>query len=132
MESEFECESLESDEEATSQTIQKDITSDSTSDITKGSLLLNEHYYSVYFDEDWFIGRIIKSDNNTQYTIKFLEKIFDKFVWPKREDIQQIKKEFIFYGPIQLEGNEPFTVKRNDAIKIISKYKLIKKDFRSR
>lgn len=129
MESEFECESVESsvesDEDVASQTTQKDI--------TKESLLLSEHYYSVYFDEDWFIGRIIKSDdNNTHYVIKFLEKNFDKFVWPKREDIQQIKKEFIFYGPIQLEGNEPFTVKRNDSIKIKAKYKSIKRDFRSR
>lgn len=121
LESEIEYESAESDEEKT----------ETQTNITKESVMLNEHYYSVYFDEDWFIGRIIEKIDENKFVVKFLEKNFDKFVWPKREDIQEINRHFIFYGPIQLEGNDPFSVKRPDLLRIKNKYKSLKKDFRS-
>ncbi|RLU26209.1 hypothetical protein DMN91_000002 [Ooceraea biroi] len=89
--------------------------------------IVEEKYYAVYYDDQWYIGRIIKIEETT-CQIKFLYRNLDSFNWPKQEDVQQIKKCYIFYGPISLLGLNPFNLKRYDLCAIEKKYKMFKKD----
>lgn len=86
-----------------------------------------EKYYAVFYEEDWFLGRIIENQNGVK--IKFLKKDLDQYIWPKNEDMQVVQEKFIFYGPINLLGNSPFFLKRPDKIAILKKYKNLKKTF---
>uniref|UniRef100_A0A1Y1K7X6 Tudor domain-containing protein n=1 Tax=Photinus pyralis TaxID=7054 RepID=A0A1Y1K7X6_PHOPY len=98
---------------------------DSQSDICTINLEM-EKYYSVYYDETWYIGRIIQK-KETSCTIKFLKEELDKFMWPSADDIKIVNSEYIFYGPIALEGIGPFSIKRHDLILIKKEYKELKK-----
>ena len=89
-------------------------------------------YYSVYFDDSWYIGRIISMQElktKTVYKMKFLQTNKDDFEWPKKEDICKIEKLYIFYGPITLQGNNPFKINRVTLNEINSKYKEIDRYF---
>lgn len=83
-----------------------------------------EKYYAVFYDEDWFIGRVLNVEEKVK--VKFLVKDLDQYVWPKREDVQYVDARFIFHGPVSLEGNCPFAIKRSEKSIIIQKYKKIK------
>lgn len=85
-----------------------------------------EKYYAVYYDDRWYVGRVINIQEAT-CQIKFLYRNLDSFNWPKQEDVQQVKKGYIFYGPISLLGLSPFNLKRHDLCEIEKKYKLLKK-----
>ncbi|CAG9768534.1 unnamed protein product [Ceutorhynchus assimilis] len=83
-----------------------------------------ENYYAVFYDQSWFIGRIIEDKGNAYYKIKFLKAELDTFIWPRKEDIDTVYKDFIFYGPINLIGGGPFELKRADQVNIKSRYKV--------
>lgn len=68
-----------------------------------------ESYYAVFYDESWYIGRILQQIGN-EWKIKFLKKNLLDYVWPRSDDIQIVKKCFIFYGPIKMLGNLPFQI----------------------
>lgn len=87
-----------------------------------------EKYYAVYYDIGWFLGRVLSREG--QIKIKFLKQDLDLFVWPKQDDIQFVNEQFVFYGPVELCGNNPFTLKRNDKVKIETKYKNLKACFK--
>lgn len=93
-----------------------------------------EHYYAVFFTENWYIGRIRKILPNSQYDIKFLHERLNFFnglkelVWPNREDVAVISKEYIFYGPINLIGSLPFQICDLDREQIISLHKTMKSE----
>ncbi len=50
------------------------------------------------------------------------------FSWPSRDDIQDVHKNYISYGPVTLVGNGPFDIKRSDFVKIKSLYSAKKKE----
>ncbi|KAK5647932.1 hypothetical protein RI129_002824 [Pyrocoelia pectoralis] len=96
---------------------------------TKGLLKIElEKYYAVFYDEGWFLGKVIsKAGGNEEKTeINFLKKNQENYIWPKKKDIQLVNKQFVFYGPIDLSGNDPFTLKRTDKLKIDINYKRLK------
>lgn len=89
-----------------------------------------EYYYAVYYDNNWYIGRVLDSvEENRIFKIKFLKMELDTFLWPKEEDIQNVEQQFIFYGPLKLLNNGPFCIKRADKCAIEKKYKVLKKQF---
>lgn len=92
----------------------------------KGPIIKPEEYYAVYYDLQWYIGRVIKSDA-TRSLIKFLTFDLDHYSWPKTPDISEVENKYIFYGPFQLTGSCPFYLKRADEFKINKKYKDLKK-----
>lgn len=108
-----------------------------TSQIDVDSLVLElklESYYAVYFDEDFYIGRIIGVEKHEQelfYEIKYLQKNLDKFTWPKKNDIRKVKRRYIFYGPIPLKGNNPFEIPIFINNEIKQKYKTLKRSLLS-
>lgn len=102
--------------------------SSSDSETAKNQIaIVEEKYYAVYYGHQWYIGRIIKIKEAT-CQIKFLYRNLESFNWPKKEDVQQVKKCYIFYGPISLLGPSPFNLKRHNLCAIEKKYKMFKKD----
>ncbi|KAF5290536.1 hypothetical protein FQR65_LT11550 [Abscondita terminalis] len=85
-----------------------------------------EKYFAVYYDVCWYLGRIISIAEDT-CVVKFLKENLETFDWPPHEDKQVIKKEYVFYGSIQLKGSGPFTETRGDYIEIKKAYSLMKK-----
>lgn len=87
-----------------------------------------EKYYGVFYDINWYIGRIIEenADDHT-FKVKFLMKSLDDLVWPKHQDVQWVKKDFFIYGPIKLLGNDPFQLRRTDLVEIEKRFKEMKK-----
>lgn len=87
--------------------------------------ITTEKYYAIIYDNGWYIGRILEL-REQNCTIKFLKAELDKFVWPKKDDIQLVPQKYIFYGPIPLIGCNPFEIKRSDKCSIIKLYKKLK------
>lgn len=104
-------------------------TFNSTDDEESEMNLLIEHYYAIYYDDSWYIGRLVKIEDNI-LTIKFLKSELDRYVWPKKDDIQTLCREFVFFGPIKLIGNNPFFLKRCDFVKISKMYKTLKNTYK--
>lgn len=95
-----------------------------------GIVSLNkENYYAIMYDTNWYLGRLIYFTNQekTFCEIKFLKTDLDTFYWPKHPEQQEVNVKYIFYGPINLQGFGPFTIKRNDCQQIIKIYKSLKK-----
>lgn len=88
-----------------------------------------ESYFAVYYDKNWYVGRVTGKERE-KFVIKFLKQNLQKYMWPKIEDIQSVDKKFIFYGPIKLLGNGPFTISRIDLININKIYKDMKRSFK--
>ncbi|CAH0558700.1 unnamed protein product [Brassicogethes aeneus] len=86
-----------------------------------------EKYYAVFYEQKWYIGRVIKERSTDTYTMKFLKYELNYFVWPKSEDVAIVSQQYIFYGPIDLIGSGPFQLKRNDFLKISKMYKTMKR-----
>ncbi|KAF5308019.1 hypothetical protein FQR65_LT18284 [Abscondita terminalis] len=55
---------------------------------TQSFVIEREKYYSVFYDEQWYIGRIIKIFSNT-VEMKFLKEELHTFFWGKITDIQR-------------------------------------------
>jgi len=60
-----------------------------------------EAYYAVFYDNRWYLGRIIKTDT-FKSTLKFLHFNLDQYFWPKTDDIAEVENKYIFYGPVAL------------------------------
>lgn len=91
------------------------------------SLHLNK-YYSVFYDDKWYLGQITSfaDEQNTMAYMKFLKEFQPGvFKWPKRADESIVAREYIFYGPVELAGEGPFTTDQMQLISI--KYRTMKK-----
>ena len=82
-----------------------------------------------FYEEYWFLGKIIRKTGTSKSKIKFLKKETLSFIWPKKENIADVENKFIFYGPVEVLGEESVTLRRSDLCKIGQKYKSIKKDY---
>ncbi|CAH2100759.1 unnamed protein product [Euphydryas editha] len=60
-----------------------------------------EMYYAVYYDLDWYVGRVIDFPDEGLCKVKFLKKVLNNFKWPVHDDIQTVANKFVFYGPGQ-------------------------------
>lgn len=85
-----------------------------------------EEFYGFFYDDTWYIGRIVEILPNNKFKIKFLKKELDELIWPVKDDFQVVKNEFIFHGPINILGNYPFRLKRHEKLELESKYKAFK------
>lgn len=74
-----------------------------------------ERYYAVYFEDQFYIGRILVTGEVIS-TIKF---------HPRKDDICDVNNEFVFFGHLVL-GNYPFKLTKEVNKKIITKYKSLK------
>lgn len=83
--------------------------------------------YAVFYDNNYYIGRIVELCNNNQVKIKFLKSELDSFIWP-REDVTYVETKYIFYGPIELVGTGPFVLRHSDRDNIHKRYKLRKRE----
>ena len=95
-----------------------------------------ELYYAVYYDVQWYIGRVIDFPDEGLCKVKFPKKELQKepkkkerkgYDWPRHEDIQVVHEKFVFYGPVNLKGNGPFHITQGEILKIRLIYKKIKK-----
>lgn len=124
-------EDTETSDEYMSESSENDEFDDNTSvdeNLPADEIFINieiEKYYAVYYDTAWYIGRIISLSGNT-CKIKFLEKFLEKYSWPKKEDIQDIERKFIFHGPVELKGVYPFEISRHEMANINKRYKKLK------
>lgn len=87
--------------------------------------IVKNSYYSVFYDEDWYIGRAIEEIEN-KWNIKFLNKNLSEYEWPRKDDIQIVEKCFIYFGPVKLIGSHPFTISKyceENIKKIYKKWK---------
>lgn len=93
-------------------------------------LMHKEHIYAIFYDEDWYLGRIIDiypEEVKVKFLRKTIQKSTEDFTWSHKHETYNVKKEYVFYGPINLIGNDPFSLKRSDKIKINERYKSLKK-----
>ncbi|KAF5278698.1 hypothetical protein FQR65_LT15586 [Abscondita terminalis] len=109
--------------------IESDESKSNEKDIDKTCIVVKEKYYAVYYDTTWYIGRVVDIVDNSTSKIKFLIAELNNFIWPKKEDLQLVENQYIFYGPLNLIGNGPFELKRYDRLIIEKKYKHLKKTF---
>ena len=77
--------------------------------------VMKENYYAVDYVDRFYIGRALQqSKTNNFWHFKFLHQIFRDgkpyFIWPKKDDCDDIHESVIFYGPITLDGCVEFTV----------------------
>ena len=90
-------------------------------------------FYAVFYDDSAYFGRA-EEISQDHVKVKFLHKsaavhrnaTVQLFDWPKKADIQDIPKKYIFAGPIELVGNLPFQIPNLDII--LNVYKLLKKN----
>lgn len=80
-----------------------------------------EMQYAAYYDEKWFIGRIINKVDS--FKMKFLRDYLEEYVWPKEEDSDTVNKIHIIYGPVNMIGCEPLNISKSDRCEIEKKYK---------
>lgn len=114
-----------SDEQETFSDVESAEPLDST---TEDSLnLIPEHYYAVFYQEQFYIGRFLRIDDEGNVFMKFLKEVTENnFVWPKKQDDDTVERGRLFYGPIKLFGNEPFFIDNIVLKKIKSQYRQLK------
>lgn len=86
------------------------------------------------FDKDFYIGRVLAVNEDNMISITYLHRIRGgnrnepKFQWPRRRDVEEnLHVSFIFFGPITLLGNDPFTVEDFASVsQAYTKYSKIK------
>jgi len=81
-------------------------------------------YYCVYYDTGWHIGRVLHMEQNT-CKIKFLCANLNEFKWSKKDECE-VEKKFIMYGPITLNGTNPFTINKEVRTEIQKEFKKFK------
>lgn len=73
-----------------------------------------ESYYVVDYVNKYYIGRLLAIESGL-LRFKFLHSSQCKgsttYYWPRRDDINMVHPFCLVYGPVQLEGCDPFTVK---------------------
>ena len=67
-------------------------------------------YYAVDYVTTFYFGRVISvADNFVE--VKFLHsKGSTTYDWPRTDDVDRVHCSCIFYGPVLLKGNRPFTI----------------------
>ena len=70
-----------------------------------------EHYYPVFYDLKFYIGRVITITGD-MVRMKFLKETYPgTFNWsPGKQYEEDVDSKYIFYGAIQLQGHGPFSV----------------------
>ena len=89
----------------------------SNSNIQSKVLNVND-YHPVYYDDQFFIGRIIDI-NGDKVHMKFLHQTMgDTFSWPRKDDISWVNDKFIFFKPLTVIGHGPFFIKELSDVRV--------------
>ncbi|GBO44944.1 hypothetical protein AVEN_87436-1 [Araneus ventricosus] len=80
---------------------------------------INEDLDDITEQDLFYIGKVEKIEDE-EILMKFLENRAGNFCWAKSDQEEKVNIKFIFYGPVQLYGNDPFT---KDIDQIIIDYK---------
>lgn len=88
--------------------------------------IIPESYYAIFYEEGWYLGRVIRKVED-KWQIKFLQRNISDYIWPSRNDIQDIDADFIFFGPVKLMGNHPFNITKELYGSIQKSYKTLKR-----
>lgn len=84
-------------------------------------------FYAVQYDKRYYIGRVDRTKCNVnKRSVNFLVRDRDVFKWPIRRDIDQVHTSRFFFGPIVLEGHDPFVI---DLKPIDLEFRLIRTHF---
>ncbi|KAG8331661.1 hypothetical protein J6590_037127 [Homalodisca vitripennis] len=86
-------------------------------------------YYTVYYDLDWYVGRVIDFPDEGVRKVKFL-KVLNNFKWLVHDDIKTVANKCVFYGASKLDGNGPFIILCGQLSKIRLVYNKVKKSFK--
>ncbi|VEN51230.1 unnamed protein product [Callosobruchus maculatus] len=71
-------------------------------------------FYAIYYEQRWYLGLVTKILND-ECVVKFLKKKRKReFLWPKPDDICSVLKEFIFYGPIDINKGSDIPLELTD------------------
>ena len=66
-------------------------------------------YFAVDYVTTFYFGRVVSVEDGF-VEFKFLHNISSTtYDWPRRDDMDRVHCSCIFYGPVSLEGNRPFT-----------------------
>ena len=92
-----------------------------------------EKYYAVYYTEPlkFYVGRVIKIDCQCGSVVgghlkmKFFEEnlLTKEFEWPRKLQLECVPVQFLFAGPLQLEGSGPFRIESSNLKEKFEKIK---------
>ena len=87
-----------------------------------------ESYYALDYINKFYIGRLLAIRDGVLH-FKFLHSNqctgSMEFYWPRRDDMDTVSPYCVFYGPVNLNGNGPFTV--NNLKLIVNLFYFIKR-----
>ena len=87
-----------------------------------------ESYYAVDYINKFYIGRLLAIRDGVLH-FKFLHSNqctgSMEFYWPRRDDMDTVSPYCVFYCPVNLNGNGPFTV--NNLKEIVNLFCFIKR-----
>ena len=67
-------------------------------------------YYAVDYVTTFYFGRVMSVEDSF-VQVKFLHSISSTtYDWPRTDDVDRVHCSCIFYGPVLLNGNRPFTI----------------------
>ncbi|KAL9958512.1 hypothetical protein ACROYT_G035538 [Oculina patagonica] len=78
-----------------------------------------DEYYAIDYVSQYYFGRVLQIHGQF-IKFKFLHCVrqganaANLFDWPRRDDIANVHISCVFYGPVQLEGNSPFTISEHE------------------
>ncbi|KAF2892562.1 hypothetical protein ILUMI_13609 [Ignelater luminosus] len=57
--------------------------------------IYKEMYYAVYYNDTWYIGRVLDIGIG-RYKTKFLKENLGNYIWPKKDDVQEVEEGVVF------------------------------------
>ena len=79
-------------------------------------------YYAVYYVTTFNFGRVV-SVEGCFVDLKFLHsKSSTTYDWPRTDDVDRVHDSCIFYGPVLVEGNCPFTISSQRGVEKVHRF----------
>ena len=79
-------------------------------------------YYAVDYVNTFYFGRVV-SVEGCFVDLKFLHsKSSTSYDWPRTDDVDRVHYSCIFYGPVLLEGNCPFTISSQREVEKVHRF----------
>lgn len=86
-----------------------------------------ENYYAVYYTERWYIGRVINiNEDQKTCMVKFLKENLNEFIWPSHSDMAEVELQYLFHGPLNMQGTCPMRILESERDLVIKKYKVFR------
>lgn len=81
-----------------------------------------DSFYAVQYDRRYYVGRVdsVKCQLGKR-SVNFFARDREIFKWPIRRDIDQVHVSRFIYGPIEIEGHDPFRLNTDPIDSILRK-----------